>query len=193
MLGECSLENLSDLKRERDIKQLFSFSMARRDIKLAQIFLNKFINANDKDEREAFVISLYVIYGRIFSKNFNLSQLSIQEFGCKLTADEKSFHDAIISLRNQIFAHTDAKEHNIQISIDTEGKIISVPSNSTAIIECKETASSLFDKLLQNSNEKIDTLLKNLYIKNKDFEITKERSILIHYFNGFCERYFPPK
>jgi len=182
-------------KREENRRLLFVYAMAKRDIKIAKIYLDKTQDTGlDIYERDANIIVLYITYGRIFSKNLDLPRLNINNLKCQLTEDEESLHKSLIHSRNKIFAHSDASMNNIQINLDINGKLITGASHNTTLIEkYHSTASSLFEKILNALDERIEELLKDLYAQNNGYKVTDKNYVLLGYSNDFWERYFDKK
>ncbi len=178
-------------KREENKKLLFVYAMAKRDIRIAKVYLDKTQKlTGDIYEKDANIIALYIIYGRIFSKNFDLKKLEIASLKCELTEDENNLHKSLTHSRNKIFAHSDASMNTIQIHVDENGQLVTAPSHNTALIERHhDIARGLFEKILNAIDKKIDTLLQNLYAENNDYKITENNFVVLGYSNEFWERY----
>jgi hypothetical protein len=177
-------------KREENKKLLFVYAMAQRDMRLAKIYLDKIQNSKDMYERDSIIVTLYIIYGRIFSKNFDLPKLDIQKLGCKLNDDELSLHKSLINSRNKIFAHSDASMNNIQICLNDKEELVAVYSHNTTLIEKHhDVTTKLFEKILASVGEKVNKLLHELYAQENGYKVTKKRFALLGYSNNFWERH----
>jgi len=188
--------SLSDIyKREENKKLLFVYAMAKRDINISKIYLDKTQNTSlDIYERDANIIALYITYGRIFSKNFDLPKLDISHLNCQLTEDEENLHKSLKHSRDKIFAHSDASMNNIQVNLNSDGKLITTPSHNTTLIEkYHEVGSSLFEKILAAIDKKLNELLKNLYSADNGYKITNKNFVLLGYSNNIWEKYLDRK
>lgn len=166
-------------KRSENIKWLFVFVAAKRDLNIAKKYIEKILASKDGVEREALTITLHVVYGRIFGKNYGLPKLKIECLSCHLTQAELDLHYSIIYHRDTIFAHSDLSKNKIQVSLK-EGKLEAYPSYSTTLIDNHhETASTLFDKLIKCSDEKINELLEILYGQNNNLRPTDSSYVLL--------------
>lgn len=182
-------------KREENKKLLFVYAMAKRDINISKVYLDKTQNTNlDIYERDSNIIALYVIYGRVFSKNFDLPKLGIAHLKCQLTEDEESLHKSLIHSRDKIFAHSDASMNNIQVNMNDAGELVTVPSHNTTLIEkYHDVGSSLFKKILAAIDKKLEELLKDLYGAENGYKITDKNFVLLGYSNSFWEKYLDKK
>ena len=169
--------------------------MAKRDIKISKVYLDKTQNiTTDTYEREANIIALYITYGRIFSKNFDLPRLDITSLKCRLTEDEENLHKSLLHSRNKTFAHSDATMNHIQVNMDNKGQLVTAPSRNTTLIEKYHTiGSSLFEKILNAVDKKINSLLKELYAEDNSYKITDKNYVMLGYSNDFWERYLDKK
>jgi hypothetical protein len=138
--------------------------------------------------------ALYIVYGRIFSKNFDLPKLNMENIKFKLSTDEENLHKSLIHLRDKIFAHSDASMNHIQICMDSYANLVTVSSHNTTLIEKHhDVASSLFTKILNAVEKRINELLKDLYSKNNGYKITDKNFVILSYSNDFLERYHDKK
>lgn len=179
-------------ERDKKKQQLFVYATAKRDITLSKQYVEKIKEEKGENNfygREANILSLYIIYGRMFSKNFNLPQLKIKNIGCNLTKEEDALHNSLINMRNKIFAHSDAEMNKIQIHRNNEGILIATPTNHTTLIDdYHETALSLFIKIENAIDKKIETLLNELYEQNDGYKVDENNYVLLGYSNTFWER-----
>lgn len=183
-------EGLSEIyNRDKNKKLLFVYAMAKRDINISKVYLDKIQNTtSDIYERDSNIIALYIIYGRIFGKNFDLPKLEIKKLKCTLTEDEKNLHESMIHSRNKIFAHSDASMSNIEVLLGSNDKLITIPKYNTTFIEnYYAIAKSLFEKILNKVDEKINELLQYLYAQDNGYKITKQDYVLLGYSNNFFE------
>ena len=178
-------------KRDENKKLLFVYAMAQRDIKISKVYLDKTQNPHlDIYERDANIIALYITYGRIFHKNFDLPKLHISHLKCQLTEDEENLHKSLIQSRDKIFAHSDASMNNIQVNRNDDNKLITAPSHCTTLIEKYHgVGSALFEKILTEINKKLNELLHILYNEDNGYKITDKNFVILGYSNDFWERY----
>lgn len=173
-------------KREKNKKLLFIYAMAKRDLNNAQRFLEKSLDhTQDVNERDAILITLFITYGRIFAKNFDLPRINLKDLQCHLTDDEKAFHESLITLRNKIFAHSDASMNNIQVFLNDKNELDTVSSHNTTLIDYPEIARELFAKMLNAVEIKLKSLLVNLYSQENGYKITDKNFVLLGYSNNF--------
>lgn len=148
-------------------KLFFMLCLAQRDIKTVISLFKKISDVQDIYEREALLISIHIIYSRIFSRNFGLPRLSLKKIKCeKLNGNEIKEHDAILKLRNSIFAHVNAETHSIDIQRNDQGKPFPVCPWHTSGIDISDrrgNVDSLFLKISVALNIAVDEYLNSHY------------------------------
>lgn len=96
------------------------------------------------DEALAFSTAIIVTYGRPFSGNLDRAGKRDpldERYISALSPTEKDVHDRIVSLRNSMFAHSDASAHNVQVTDTTSGRLVTFSKDALAplekmIVEC---------------------------------------------------------
>jgi len=133
------------------------------------------------------------IYGRIFGKNENLPKVKINDFK-DLTPENKNIHKFMIRMRNKIFAHSDAIEVKVQVHRDSHGKLeVAMPGCASFIKEHSGSFKDLFEKLLEQAENKLYTLLNDLYDQDDEYKVTKEKYLIMGYTESFWKKYLDTK
>lgn len=70
--------------------------------------------------------------------------------------------------------------NNIQVNLDENGVLVTVPSHNTTLIEkYHDIGTSLFKKILGVVDKKIHVLLQDLYAGNNGYKITDKNFVLL--------------
>lgn len=169
--------------RQGSVKLLFALAMAKRDI----IFIQDYLKSNLKnslnfEQKLTHMLTVHVVYARIFSKNSKLPKINIKTLGCNLSTNEEALHCSLIQFRNKIYAHNDAIDNFVQISINRDGEIDATAFHNIAEIDkASQTADSLFNKVLRAIERNITVLLKNLYGQENAYKVSTNSDVLLQY------------
>lgn len=96
------------------------------------------IRPTSHDEALAFSTAIIVTYSRPFSGNRDRAGMRDpvdERYISALSPTEKDVHDRIISLRNSMFAHSDASAHNVQVTDTTSGGLVTFSQDPLAPLE----------------------------------------------------------
>lgn len=190
---------LSTEETEELRKQLFLYVVGLRDLKVAESCFNELkdlpigviADLNNVGKTFAFI----VCYGRIFHNNEGIGKLKIQNFIDTLSTDEKKTHKALMSMRNENYAHNDPQHNNLFIHYNADEKKISAIAQFSyhPLSYNKDEIFSLIQKMHAMLETERDKLLEQLYPAQQLALTNESRSYIMQYHSGFIARQITDK